>query len=343
MRTRRGAGALATYAPGPMTATIVPLAERYFAGLRRALDVVARERRYLAFTAAPPEDAAYAFYRDIVEHDHCHLVALVGDEVVGWCDVLPVRGEARAHAGVLGIGLVPWARHRGIGRALMQAALQKAQAKGFTRIELTVRADNDVARALYARLGFVVEGLHRRAFVVDGVPADSLAMALVVAPGQGDDADPAGAGSTRTAGIAYSVHDDVPDEQGRLVDTGLGVANEAAAPLHEVRPLACFARLPAGETVGGAVGRTWGECAEVQQLWVAPEHRRRGLATRLLRAFEHRARQRGCRIVYLETFSFQAPALYRALGYAVRLELRGYGEGIVKYTMVRELESSGDR
>ena len=46
-------------------------------------------------------DAAYAFYRDIVEHDLCHFVALVGDEVVGWCDVLPVRGEARAHACLL--------------------------------------------------------------------------------------------------------------------------------------------------------------------------------------------------------------------------------------------------
>lgn len=324
-----------------MTATIVPLAERHFAGLRQALDVVAREQRYLAFTAAPPVDAAYAFYRDIVENDLCHFVALIGDEVVGWCDVLPVRGEARAHAGVLGIGLVPQARHRGIGRALMEAALKKARSKGICRVELTVRADNDDALALYARLGFVVEGLHRRAFVVDGVPADSYSMALVAAPDARGESGTASEASAQHADIAYSVHDDVPDEPGRLVDTGLGVANETAAPLHEVRPLACFAHLPAGETVGGAVGRTWGECAEIQQLWVAPEHRRRGLATRLLRAFEHRARQRGCRIVYLETFSFQAPALYRALGYAVRLELRGYGEGIVKYTMVRELELPG--
>ena len=34
--------------------------------------------------------------------------------------------------------------------------------------------------------------------------------------------------------------------------------------------------------------------------------------------------------------SFQAPSLYRALGYQVRLELHGFAPGIVKYTMVRE-------
>lgn len=38
----------------------------------------------------------------------------------------------------------------------------------------------------------------------------------------------------------------------------------------------------------------------------------------------------------LETFSFQAPALYRSLGYEVKLELRGFSAGVVKFTMVRD-------
>jgi hypothetical protein len=53
-----------------------------------------------------------------------------------------------------------------------------------------------------------------------------------------------------------------------------------------------------------------------------------------------RAEARGCRTVYLDTFSFQAPSLYRALGYQVRLEIAGFAPGIVKYTMVRELGGS---
>ena len=32
-------------------------------------------------------------------------------EVVGWCDILPTLGEARRHVGVLGIGVIPGARH----------------------------------------------------------------------------------------------------------------------------------------------------------------------------------------------------------------------------------------
>lgn len=136
------------------------------------------------------------------------------------------------------------------------------------------------------------------------------------------------------ADIALTLHDELPPEA-ELIDAGLGAANEAAAPLHEVQRLACLARAAAGTVVGGAVGRTWGECCELQQLWVEPSHRRCGLGARLVRAFEDRAQQRGCRTFYLETFSFQAPRLYRSLGYEVRLEIPGFGAGITKYSMVK--------
>ncbi len=136
--------------------------------------------------------------------------------------------------------------------------------------------------------------------------------------------------------VLFSLHDDVPFEEGGIVDAGLEASNVAAAPLHEVRTLSCFARLPSGTVVGGAIGRTWGACCELQQLWVHPEHRRQGIAARLVKAFERRAESRGCRRFYLETFSFQAPSLYRSLGYEVRLELMGFPAGIVKFTLVRE-------
>jgi ribosomal protein S18 acetylase RimI-like enzyme len=138
------------------------------------------------------------------------------------------------------------------------------------------------------------------------------------------------------AAPGITVHDDPPAQDAAVVDAGIGVANAAAAPLHEVRPLACFAREGDGTVVAGAVGRTWGACAELQQLWVRPDRRRQGLGARLVRAFEDAAARRGCSTFYLETWSFQAPSLYRALGYEVRFELRGYGPGLVKYTMVRE-------
>ena len=80
-----------------MNLAVVPLAEVHFEGLRKAFDSIAREKRYLAFLQAPPLEEGLAFYRNIVDNDLCHFVALLDDVAVGWCDVLPTHGEARAH------------------------------------------------------------------------------------------------------------------------------------------------------------------------------------------------------------------------------------------------------
>jgi len=133
--------------------------------------------------------------------------------------------------------------------------------------------------------------------------------------------------------VTLSTHDSYPPEESACVDHGLGASNDAAAPLHEVQPISCFARLQSGKVVGGAVGRWWGECCELQQLWVEPSHRRQGIGTQLIQAFEAHARSHGCKSFYLETFSFQAPGLYRSLGYQVEHERSGYPHGIVKYNM----------
>jgi RimJ/RimL family protein N-acetyltransferase len=162
-----------------MNYTIVPTAEPHFSGLFAAIDTVARERKYLAFLQAPAQEKSFAFYRNIVENDLCQFVALEEDKVVGWCDILPISSESRAHIGILGIGLVPHARHRGLGAKLLQAAIAKAWAKGMTRIELSVRAGNTTAKALYERFGFEVEGVGRKAYLVGGKYEDAYVMALL--------------------------------------------------------------------------------------------------------------------------------------------------------------------
>ena len=54
-------------------------------------------------------------------------------------------------------------------------------------------------------------------------------------------------------------------------------------------------------------------------------------------AFEEAAVERGCRTAYLETWSFQAEPLYRSLGYRTTLAIDGYADGVVKFTMMRDL------
>jgi len=122
-----------------------------------------------------------------------------------------------------------------------------------------------------------------------------------------------------------------------VVEAGLDGYNLAAAPLHDVRPLACHARGDDGTVIGGLIGRTWGDCAELQQLWVHESWRGQGLGSALLARFEAMAASRGCGLGYLYTFSFQAPGFYRRHGWTTAHTLAGYAPGIEKHTMTKRL------
>ncbi|MFO1302257.1 MAG: GNAT family N-acetyltransferase [Burkholderiales bacterium] len=137
--------------------------------------------------------------------------------------------------------------------------------------------------------------------------------------------------------VRYEAFDGRPPEIAKVVDEGLDASNHERAPLDAVDHVTCLARDDAGSVIGGAVGRTWGECAELLQLWVSPAHRRQGIGKALVQQFEARVAAQGCQTCYLTTFSFQAPDLYRALGYAAVSEIRGFPQGIAKYLMVRTL------
>jgi ribosomal protein S18 acetylase RimI-like enzyme len=161
------------------TVEIVPVAEHHAESFRACLDVVARERRYLAQVEAPPLERIEAFVRESIANDAAQFMAVDGDRVVGWADVLPRWAHAVAHVGSLGMGVLPAYRGRGIGRRLLEASIAKAWAQGITRIELEVRVDNERAIGLYRSLGFEQEAVKRRAMRFDGVDHDALLMSLL--------------------------------------------------------------------------------------------------------------------------------------------------------------------
>ena len=162
-----------------MAIDIVPIREDLIDSFHAALDVVCRERVYLAFLEAPPIEATREFVRGNISRGHPQLVTLEGERVVGWCDVTPMQRPTMRHCGVLGMGLVPAWRGRGLGDRLIRQTLDAARAFGFSRVELTVRDDNARAQALYRNVGFEAEGRKRRAVLVDGVFYDLIVMALL--------------------------------------------------------------------------------------------------------------------------------------------------------------------
>lgn len=163
-----------------MEVKIVPIAAEHIEAFHDVLDAVARERKYLAFLEAPPLEQTRAFVMANIAKNNVQLVALASDEqLVGWVDVLPKDRPIHAHVGVLGLGLLPDFRGRGLGAALMRAALHEAARRAFVRIELTVRAGNLRAISLYEKFDFKREGECREAVLVDGYYEDLLIMANV--------------------------------------------------------------------------------------------------------------------------------------------------------------------
>ncbi|MBR1121682.1 GNAT family N-acetyltransferase [Bradyrhizobium lablabi] len=159
---------------------IVPIRQDHIESFHRALDFVARERRYLAFLEAPPLEATRSFVLGNIEQGYPQLVALSAGEVVGWCDVTRKARPIYAHSGVLGIALLPEFRSRRIGRQLLDRTLVAARTFGFHRIELTVRENNKNAIELYKKAGFEIEGLLRDAVQIDGAFENVVLMATLM-------------------------------------------------------------------------------------------------------------------------------------------------------------------
>ncbi|HEY0813419.1 MAG TPA: GNAT family N-acetyltransferase [Pseudonocardia sp.] len=88
-----------------------------------------------------------------------------------------------AHAHVLairGLAVHPGATGRGVGQALVEAAVAEATRRGSRKVSLRVLGPNTVARRLYARCGFVEEGVLRAEFLLDGRLVDDVFMARFV-------------------------------------------------------------------------------------------------------------------------------------------------------------------
>jgi RimJ/RimL family protein N-acetyltransferase len=163
-----------------MSTIIRPITPADIAAHHAVLDVVARERRWLAMVEAPPLAETEAFVNGILARGDIMLVAEDEGRLVGWCDILTSPRETMRHAGTLGIGLIASHRDRGIGGLLISAAIDAARAKGLLRVQLMVLDGNDRARALYLRHGFVVEGRRRGPLRIDGRLIDDEVMALLL-------------------------------------------------------------------------------------------------------------------------------------------------------------------
>ena len=115
-------------------------------------------RRFLAAKPRTPEDYASFIGAQLEDPDKIVLVADDNGDVVGYAyaaaegyDYMALRGPA----GVLHDIIVdPKHRGRGVGRLLLEAALEFLRSRGAPRVVLSTAERNEAAQRLFARMGF---------------------------------------------------------------------------------------------------------------------------------------------------------------------------------------------
>jgi putative acetyltransferase len=149
-------------------------------GAAVAFKVVAEEGRWIGREA--PVDVAESAeqFRAWVASDQDHVWVLEHDgAIAGTIDLH--RTSWASGVATLGMLVLPEARGKGGGRAMLDTALEWARESELYKIQLEVFVENARAIALYASAGFTVEGLRRDHYLRrDGQRHSTLIMALFV-------------------------------------------------------------------------------------------------------------------------------------------------------------------
>src|SRR5205814_8099027 len=91
------------------------------AAVAALIDSVSRERRYLAGTVGFSAEATQAFIASLRSANGDHIVAAIGDAVVGWCDNTPVPYAGMKHVGRSGMRVKSGSRGKGTGKQRLEA------------------------------------------------------------------------------------------------------------------------------------------------------------------------------------------------------------------------------
>lgn len=112
------------------------------------------------------------------------------------------------------------------------------------------------------------------------------------------------------------------DEQ--TIFKGLLEYNLARIEDKNPQDLGVYLRDEKGELIAGLTGQTHGNWLTIKYLWVSEKLRRKNIGSCILKKAEEIAKERGCKYVFLDTFSFQAPEFYKKYGYKEQFVLEEY-------------------
>lgn len=126
---------------------------------------------------SPPSPEALARKLLAVDDYDLYLGALADGSLVGWLELHRFAARRLSHVAMVTLAVALPYRRRGLGRRLLQESYRWARRAGIEKLQLTVRATNLAAHALYQAEGFVPEGCEVRQIRQGDHYEDNLLMA----------------------------------------------------------------------------------------------------------------------------------------------------------------------
>lgn len=130
-------------------------------------------------------------------------------------------------------------------------------------------------------------------------------------------------------------------EECGVVDNGIIEYNLSKVPFTQEPPFISINRVIKGvngEVLAGinCILYCW-NCLYVDVLWVKQEYRKEGYGSALLNEVEKIAKEKGCNLIHLDTFDFQAKDFYLKHGYEVFGVLDACPVGHKRYYMKKNI------
>ena len=118
--------------------------------------------------------------KNALEGKDLFLVVEVDNRIIGFISAQRGGSNRTKHSAYIAVGIRKDFQGRGIGTELFARLDLWARDNNITRLELMVVCSNSIAKHLYEKSGFVIEGIRRNAMVVDGEYVDEYYMAKLL-------------------------------------------------------------------------------------------------------------------------------------------------------------------
>lgn len=150
------------------------------------INTLSKERTFISFqgeqiTLENEERFLNSFLEKIANKKAVQLLIIYDGKIIGISDIM-MRERIEKHIGVLGITIANNFRGQGIGTILMETVIDEAK-RNLPELEiitLSVFANNNLAKKLYKKFGFIEYGILPNGVKLENGYADHVFMYIVV-------------------------------------------------------------------------------------------------------------------------------------------------------------------